>query len=152
VWLKAILSTGLVIFAGLQFMGPERTNPPSVPERAITAQVEVPADVDSLLTRSCRNCHSNETQWPLYSYVAPISWLVIHDVNEGRSHMNLSDWNHSPEEAADLLDAMCKQVTKGKMPLRNYAMIHRSARLASPEVSRLCTWSNDASARLMAAH
>lgn len=150
--LKGFLFLGLVIFAGLQFVGPARTNPPSAPDRALTAKVSVPADVDALLTRACRNCHSNETHWPAYSYVAPFSWLVISHVNEGRGHLNLSDWDYSPEEGADLLDEICTQVKRGRMPLKSYTLIHWRARLSADDVSRLCSWSNDAATRLMAAH
>ena len=73
--------------------------------------------VQSILDRSCRNCHSNQTVWPWYSHVAPVSWNVIWHVNDGRGSMNMSDWPAGPEEAADLLDGICDEVKKGKMPM-----------------------------------
>lgn len=150
--LKVALVAGLCFFVGLQFVGPSRTNPVSPPARALTAQLAVPADVDALLTRACRNCHSNETRWPFYSYIAPISWLVIRDVNEGRDHMNFSDWSYTPEEGVDVLDKICREAKRGKMPLRTYTLIHWSAKLSPTDVSRLCTWSDEAAGILMSAH
>lgn len=149
---RNVLIAGAVVFVGLQFFGPARTNPATAPDHAITAKVTVPPDVDAMLTRACRNCHSNETRWPAYSYVAPISWLVIGDVKEGREHLNLSEWTYTPEEGADVLDKMCREAKRGKMPLRTYTLIHWSARLSPTDVSRLCTWSDEAATTLMSAH
>lgn len=150
--LKVVLVAGLCVFLGLQFVGPARTNPASPPARAMTAQISVPADIDALLTRACRNCHSNDTRWPVYSYVAPAAWLVIRDVNQGRDHLNLSEWTYTPEEGADVLDKMCREAKRGKMPLRTYTLIHWSARLAPTDVTRLCAWSDEAATALMSAH
>jgi hypothetical protein len=152
VLLKVVLAAGLCFVVGLQFVGPARTNPASPPAHAITAQMPVPADVDAMLTRACRNCHSNETSWPAYSYIAPFSWLVINHVNQGREHLNLSEWAYTPEEGADVLDKICREAKRGKMPLRSYTLIHWSARLSPTDVTRLCAWSDEAATNLMSAH
>jgi hypothetical protein len=78
-----------------------------------------------LVRRACYDCHSNETHWPWYSYVAPISWLVEHDVHEGREHLNFSEWNRKQKHA----DEAAHEVEEGEMPLQIYTLLHPGARL-----------------------
>jgi hypothetical protein len=78
---------------------------------------------------SCYDCHSNETDWPAYSYVAPASWLVRRDVDEGRDKLNFSRWDEDQGE----LDKVVDQVERGKMPPDNYTRIHGSAKLTEEE-------------------
>jgi mono/diheme cytochrome c family protein len=86
-----------------------------------------------LFFRACKNCHSNETEWPLYSNVAPISWLVQHDVDEGRHHFDVSEWgrkrNHGDEAA--------KMVREGEMPPWFYLPAHPEAWLSDAEHKQL---------------
>lgn len=138
---------GVLVVA--QFFGPERTNPVSDPRLAFQAQMEVPTAVQEIVSRSCRDCHTNETRWPWYSYVAPVSWLVIHDVNHGRSHLNFSEWGRlQPDDAEDLLEEICEVAEKGEMPLRSYLLMHPEARLSSADVQALCSWSQSARGQL----
>jgi hypothetical protein len=150
--LRNLLAMGLVVLAGIQFFGPARTNPQAAPSQALFAKMAVPADVQATIKRSCWDCHSNETQWPWYAHVAPMSWAVVGDVNNGRGQMNFSDWKYSPEEGSDLLDKICKEIKRHKMPLPSYTWIHWSAKLSDPEIKRLCAWSSDASDLLMPSH
>jgi hypothetical protein len=152
VTLKALLGLGLIVLAGIQIFGPARTNPAIAPTQALSAKVPIPDRVQTVLRRSCMDCHSNETQWPWYSYIAPVSWGVVGDVNNGRDHMNMSDWHYTPEEGADLLDGMCKQVKRRRMPLTAYAWMHRDSRLSDAEVKELCAWANDAAEVLVPSH
>ena len=73
---------------GIQFIRPARTNPAIDPTRTLAATTELPHETAVVLERACRDCHSNDTRWPWYSNVAPISWFVIDHVNHGRSHFN----------------------------------------------------------------
>jgi hypothetical protein len=146
--LKRLILIGLVGFAGIQVVRPDRTNPASDPNKALTKRLAVPADVKAILDRSCRNCHSNETVWPWYSNVAPISWNVIGHVNDGRGSMNFSDWPAGPEEAGELLDAICDEVKKGQMPLPQYTWMHSEAKLTDADRKRLCAWATAAAGEL----
>ena len=150
--LRGLLATVVIVFAGLQFVGPARTNPPWTPSQALAAHVPVPNDVQDVLSRSCWNCHSNQTVWPWYSHIAPLSWRVINDVNAARDQMNFTDWRHSPEESADLLDGICQQVRRHRMPLPSYTHIHGDARLSDKDIKRLCAWTDNAVAQLSASH
>ena len=145
---KRLILVALVVFVALQFFGAARTNPPVDPNKAITKRVAVPADVKLLLDRGCWNCHSNQTIWPAYSYVAPISWNVISHVNDGRGSMNLTAWPESPEEAAELLDATCDEVKKKHMPLPQYVWMHPEAKLSDADRARLCDWADEAAGGL----
>jgi hypothetical protein len=104
----AIASALIVIgFIGIQFIPVPRTNPPVTSE----LQWDSPA-IKELVRRACYDCHSNETVWPWYSYIAPMSWLVTHDVSEARRHMNFSQWN--PGDLSG--DQLAQAVTDGIMP------------------------------------
>lgn len=88
----------------------------------------------ALAQRACYDCHSNETRWPWYSNIAPASWLVYHDVEEGRMHINFSDWNRTEEQHADEF----KEVFEEKsMPPVQYLLLHPKARLSSQEQQKL---------------
>lgn len=145
---KRLILAGIVIFLAMQVYRPARTNPASDPNKAMTKHVAVPADVKATLDRSCRDCHSNETKWPWYSNVAPISWNVISHVDDGRGSMNFSNWPAGPEEAADLLDAICDEVKKGHMPIPQYTWMHSEAKLTDADRKRLCDWSSKAAGDL----
>jgi hypothetical protein len=137
---------------GIQFVRPAKTNPPTNPERALAARVHVPRDVAAVFDRACRDCHSNETTWPWYSNVAPVSWFVIDHVDHGRSHFNYSNWaKYEPDEAASLLEDTCELARKGKMPLPSYLWMHGNARLAPGDVEQICAWTKTTLA-LIASH
>jgi hypothetical protein len=91
-------------------------------------------EAEAIARRSCYDCHSNETDWPAYSYVAPMSWLVRSDVESGRRAMNLSEWD---EETADAARDADDEIEDGDMPLPDYLRIHRDARLTDQEATRL---------------
>jgi hypothetical protein len=85
-------------------------------------------DTERLARRACFNCHSNETSWPWYASIAPASWRVQHDVDEGRSKLNFSAANPG-DEAGDAAET----VRKGKMPPGDYMLMHPEARLSAAE-------------------
>jgi hypothetical protein len=129
----------------IQAYRPSRTNPPIDPKQEITAAMAVAPDVRPILSRSCDDCHSNRTVWPWYSEVAPISWGVISDVSDGRSHMDFSEWGTYPAyKRKDLLNDVCKMVTQHDMPLVTYALLHPNARLSEADRQAICRWTKQA--------
>jgi len=86
-----------------------------------------------LFFRACADCHSNETKWPLYSRIAPVSWLVYNDVQEGREHLNVSEWNRPQKDAHEAAE----ELQKGAMPLPIYLPLHPEARLSAAEKAEL---------------
>ncbi len=98
-------------------------------------------EVATVLKRSCMDCHSNQTVWPWYSYVAPMSWLIERDVRRGRNHMNLSQWQqYTFKEKEKLLADIATAVKNGEMPLRQYTLVHRQARLSEVDTDTLYDW------------
>ena len=87
----------------------------------------------ALAKRACFDCHSNETYWPWYSSLAPVSWLVQHDVEGGRRHLNFSEWNQPQRHAKDTVD----EIQKGDMPPWYYLPMHPPARLTASEKEAL---------------
>ena len=139
----------LVIVA--QFIPAARTNPPSTPGHALQDVVSVPPAVEAMLTRSCADCHSDDTRWPWYSRVAPVSWFVINHVQEGRRHLNISEWvrpgvNDPVQYTREKFHSACRQVQTRDMPLSSYLLIHRDARLSPADVEAICTWADNVSA------
>jgi hypothetical protein len=136
----------VIVIVGSQFVRPARTNPATDPTRNLFNIRPVPAHVKSALDRACRDCHSNDTRWPWYSNVAPVSWFVIDHVNHGRSHFNYSDWSrYDAEEARRLLGAACRLSRKQEMPLSSYSWMHRHAHLSLAEIEALCAWTGEPS-------
>jgi hypothetical protein len=149
--LKAIAIGAVVLFAAIQLHRPERVNPPVDPSRTLQAQVNVSPEAAAILDRACRDCHSHETRWPWYSHVAPVMWWLADHVDEGREHLNLSDWSKYDARRADRkLDEICEEATKGHMPLRGYPFMHPEARLTEGDVRALCVWTEEAR-RILAA-
>jgi hypothetical protein len=87
----------------------------------------------ALAARACFDCHSNETKWPFYSHLAPASWLVQHDVSEGREHLNFSEFHRPQEHAPEAAD----QVRRNAMPPAPYMLMHPEARLTDAEFQQL---------------
>ena len=136
----------LMVFTVSQLVRPARTNPTTDPARTLFHIRPVPAHVASALDRACRDCHSNDTRWPWYSNVAPVSWFVIDHVNHGRSHFNYSDWSrHDAEEGRRLLATACRLVREQEMPLLSYTWMHRHASLSPADVDALCAWTTEPS-------
>jgi Haem-binding domain len=104
--LKRLAVLLVFILVAVQFFQPARTNPPVDPKRELHAHLAVDAAVDAAVAtvfeRSCNDCHSYRSVWPWYSHVAPVSWLVVSDVNRGRKAVNFSEWaGYRPGGAAE---------------------------------------------------
>jgi hypothetical protein len=140
---KIVAYIFLAICMIMQLLQPRRTNPPVVPSRSLESHVQVPPDVLPILKRSCGDCHSSETVWPWYSHLAPVSWFVVDDVDTGRSHINFQDWEaqENPNEAAEHLSLICKEVREKGMPPFSYRLMHKQARLSDEDIHKLCSWS-----------
>lgn len=140
-WLRWIVPSLIAFLAVIQLIRPPRVNLPIDPKREIYSMVTVEPAVASTFSRSCNDCHSNQTVWPWYSYVAPASWLVVYDVNKGRSEMNFSEWGmYDPKKKSELLEGICKEVTEGEMPGAGYTLLHPNAKLTATDVSAICRW------------
>ncbi len=117
----------------IQLIPVARTNPPVL--------AEPPWDSDqtrALAQRACFDCHSNETVWPPYASVAPVSWLVVHDVDEGREHLNFSEWSAAATRGRDdPAQEAGEKIAEGDMPPASYLLLHPDARFTDAEKQTL---------------
>jgi len=119
---------GLLVLIQFVPYGRDHTNPPVTTEPAWDSP-----QTRELAARSCFDCHSNLTRWPWYTSVAPMSWLVQRDVDEGRNTLNFSEWDR-PQEAGD---GVSEVISEGEMPPWDYTLIHPSAKLTAEERQHL---------------
>lgn len=119
---------GLIVIIQFIPVAGAKSNPPVVAEPAWDSP-----QTRELAVRACYDCHSNETVWPWYSNVAPVSWRVISHTNEGRESLNFSEWNVPQEDAHEAAES----VRDGSMPLRVYLLTHAEARLSDQEKALL---------------
>ena len=115
----------------IQFIpyGKDHVNPPIVSE----VKWDSPK-TKSLFMKACADCHSHETKWPWYSNVAPVSWFIYHDVEEGREHFNVSAWGNQEENEGN---EAAETIEKGEMPMKVYLLAHAEARLSADEKKSL---------------
>jgi hypothetical protein len=133
----------MVLGVAIQVVQVRRDNPPV---RGMLTSA--PADVSSLLHRACYNCHSHETIWPWYSYVAPASWLVAQDVHDGRRHLNFSTWSeYGPKDRLKKLTGISTFVQEKDMPPWFYLPLHAEARLSADDIAKLSEWADESSSQ-----
>lgn len=130
--MKKKIILGMAVLAVVsQFIpyGKDHTNPPVLS----TVKWDSPK-TEQLFANACKDCHSNETKWPWYSNIAPVSWLVQHDVEDGREHFNISMIGH---QRKNKLDDAAKEVKGGDMPFLPYLITHKEARLSDKQTQDL---------------
>jgi hypothetical protein len=145
--LKQAAVVFVVVFAAAQLVRPERANPATDVNRTIRAHVGAASGLPAVLDRSCRDCHSNETAWPWYTRVAPVSWLMAQGVKEGRTAVNFSEWAaYQPERQRILLALSCQDASEGRMP-GPYTLLHPETRLSAQDVETICSAARQAEAQ-----
>jgi hypothetical protein len=131
-----------VAFIAIQLVPVNRTNP------SVQSDFRGSTEVVSVLRRACYDCHSNETTWPWYSRIAPVSWVIARDVHAGRAALNFSTWNQlSADKQAESIRESWKEVAEGEMPTWFYLALHPEARLSPADQSVLRAWSGSATAK-----
>lgn len=137
-WIVAVLIVGAV--AGLGHLHPFG-NPRAEPAEGLgtlLAGADMPANAKAVLVAKCADCHSSATRWPVYSWIAPGSWLMERDIVEARKKMDLSRWNQMPPETQQVLMAkMVQEVKKGDMPPLQYLALHWDAKISKADVEAL---------------
>lgn len=134
--MKRIIIALAAVVAGIQLIPVKRINPP------VVSDFYGPPEVSAILRHSCYDCHSNETEWPRYSHVAPMSWLVAHDVKKGRERLNFSNW----EPLKDIVWIRMQiyhMAASGQMPLPSYLRLHSDAKVTDEELAILKEWAGE---------
>ena len=135
------VSIACVSLLGLAQLVPvSRTNP------AVEQEPDAPPSARAVFERSCYDCHSHATRWPWYAWVAPVSWLVAHDVSDAREHLNFSTWGrYDAEERAENLEEIAEVLEEGEMPPWFYLPLHPDARLSDADLAAVRAWTGPAS-------
>jgi hypothetical protein len=148
--LKIIAIVLVVAFIVIQFIRPDFTNPPVNQDETLDATVQLPENVKLILSRSCADCHSNETKFPWYSKIQPSAWFLADHIKDGRRELNLSVWKtYEPRRQRKKLAEICEQVQEREMPLPSYLWIHWDAKMSDEDIKTLCDWTDAEAAKIV---
>lgn len=108
-----------------------------------TKVYNVPKKVEIILRTSCYDCHSNNTNYPWYSYIQPVRMVMESHINEGKENLNFNEWgNYSSRKQNNKLDRIAKQIQSNEMPLASYTLIHKNATLSATQKKEVLDWIN----------
>ncbi|MGZ8829834.1 MAG: heme-binding domain-containing protein [Thermoanaerobaculia bacterium] len=145
-WILLIL---LIVFVVIQFVRPDMTNRPTNPAHTIDSVVTVSPQVAAILRRCCHDCHDNDTRWPWYARISPVSWWLKSHVTDAKKEFSMPEFaTYSKKRQARKLQQVCDEVTKGDMPLWSYRPMHPAAKLSDADKQTLCQWANTEKARI----
>lgn len=137
---KRILLVLLVALIAIQFVRPAK-NESTDKSKHISTLYAVPADVNTILTKACNDCHTNNTIYPWYASVQPVTWWLDDHIKEGKSHLNFDDYStYSLRKQYHKMEEVIEQVKEKEMPLNSYTWVHRDAKLSDEERVALTTW------------
>lgn len=142
--MKLLKKIALVLLLGLiamQFYRPEQNLAQGNHTKVFLEQTNPPEQVKIILEQTCYDCHSNNTEYPWYNNVAPISYWIADHIKDGKKHLNFSDWeNYAPKKAAHKLEETAEMVSDGSMPLKEYTWTHETARLTDEQRTAIVAW------------
>ncbi len=139
--LKKILLALLVIVVIMQFFRPEKNMDTSDHLQAFIEETQPSEEVQVILRTACYDCHSNNTVYPWYAEVAPVSYWLDDHIEHGKGHLNFSEWNEYNKKKKDhKLDELIEEVEEGEMPLASYTLIHHGAKLTEAQKQMLYDW------------
>lgn len=139
--LRNLLFGFVLLLLLIQSVRIDKKNPVSSPEKDFMAINPAPAALQQQLISSCYDCHSNHTEYPWYSNIAPVSWWLKHHVNEGREHLNFSDWgSYDAKKAGHKLEECVEMIQEGEMPMSSYTLLHKEAQLSEEQRLMLVNW------------
>ena len=150
---KKILWALLIIIVVIQFIRPGKNQAATVSANDISRHYTVSADVDKILDRACKDCHSNNTKYPWYSNIQPVGWWLAKHVKDGKKELNFSEFaNYEPKRQHHKLEEVIEQVKEGHMPLDSYLWIHDEAKLNQKEKETLLVWASILAEQIAAKH
>ena len=142
--IKKILIVLVVLLIIIQFFRIDKTNPVSAKENDFIEIYQPSTEIAAMLKTSCYDCHSNESKYPWYTNVAPVSWFVKDHINEGREYFNFSEWSLMTDKRKDhILEECAEEVEESEMPLSSYLLTHSEAELTHEQKETLEHYFND---------
>lgn len=138
---KIIAIVLLLAFVGIQFIPTTSNQSDSVPSTDFMLVNNVPENIQKKLQVSCYDCHSNNTNYPWYNKVQPVSWFLEDHIKEGKAELNFNEWDSlSNRRKKSKLRSIIKQIESDEMPLYSYTLIHRDASFSEAEKQELIRW------------
>lgn len=139
--LKIGLLSLLVVFLIAQFFTPAKNKSSAEAGDEITKVYPMPADVQRMLKIACYDCHSNNTQYPWYTYIQPVGWMMAEHVREGKATLNFDEYGaYTAKRQRNKLKSIREQIIKGKMPLKSYTLMHGYAKFTAEQKDRITKW------------
>ncbi len=148
--MKRYIIIGLLVFLLIiQFVRPAKNNDVAETEKDYTHYVLASTEVTQVLKTACFDCHSNHTNYPWYSEIAPFSWYLNHHVEEGKAELNFSDFSqYEKKRMAHKLEEISEEVKEHEMPLSTYTLVHTEAKLSEAQIELLSSWAEREKAKL----
>lgn len=141
--LKIIGIAFVLLVVLVQFIPANRPDVKTTNERDLLLNNTLEKSVASLIKTSCYDCHSNESVYPWYAHIAPVSWLVNRDIREGRRHLNFSEWEgYNKLDKAKMLNEITDEVNGSEMPMSIYVLMHPKAKLSESERKQIVKWAD----------
>jgi hypothetical protein len=138
---KTILKFVILVLVVIQFFRIDKATTPVDVTKDFISVTQPPARVAKIIQTSCYDCHSHQTNYPWYTNIAPLSWWIDHHIEEGREHLDLSNWaDYSKKKADHKLEEFYEEVEEGEMPLGSYTKIHGEAKLSQEDKEVLIAW------------
>ncbi len=135
---KKILIALPIIFILIQFIRIDKTNPDYDLKNDFINIKNPPKEIAVMIQTSCYDCHSNQSKYPWYANVAPVSWFLKNHINEARDYFNFSEWNSlSAKDKKHILEECAEEVEEGEMPMKTYLLMHSKAKLSAKQRSIL---------------
>jgi len=140
---KKIMLFLLLVFLVMQFIRPEKNTSETVAATDLITVLNPPTEISLILKNSCYDCHSNNTRYPWYSQIAPVSYWLSDHIKEGKKHLNFSQWeSYAPKRKAHKMEELVEEVKGKTMPLESYLWMHHDANLTEEEIAQLVSWAD----------
>lgn len=139
--LKKITVGLLLVFVALQFYRPQKNISNGNHAKVFVQETNPSTEVLNILRTACYDCHSNNTEYPWYNQVAPISFWLSDHIKDGKKHLNFSDWeNYTKQKKDHKLEEIIEEVQEGGMPLKEYTWTHKEANLSNQQTKQVIEW------------
>jgi hypothetical protein len=139
--IKKILLAILIVLIVIQFIQPARNKNGQVLATDISKMVSLPRDVQIILKTACYDCHSNNTNYPWYTNIQPVGWMMARHIKEGKEELNFSEFgSYAARRQLNKLKSIENSIKDGSMPISSYTIIHKNARLTNEEKALIIDW------------
>jgi len=142
-WMKRVFLALLIIILGMQLVRPEMNISQGEQPSAVASRFPVSEELSAILSQSCNDCHSNNTNYPWYSNIQPVGWWLADHIAEGKSHFNLDEFlNYPLPRQYHVFEEVREMIERDEMPLPSYTFLHRDAILSEEASFMILSWSD----------